>query len=121
MFREFLHFIDITRGMSPQTTRTFGSRVFHFLSWAMTRREKVSMISLTDVDDYLETKRLAGCLPRMIASCCAAFRMFFRNAEIGGRNESKLAQLFTVLEGRASVDLVRFLSAQICTMFWGTT
>jgi integrase/recombinase XerD len=89
--REFLHFINVTRGVSPQTTRTYRSRVFHFLSWAMTRREKLSMISLTDVDDYLETKRVAGCLPRTIASCCAAFRMFFRYAEIRGWNESKLA------------------------------
>src|SRR5665213_638890 len=91
ILREFLHFINITRGMSPRTTRKYGSRVSHFLRWALTRRDNLAMISLTDVDEYLETKRLAGCLPRTIASCCAAFRIFFRFAEIRGWNESKLA------------------------------
>lgn len=69
--REFIHFINVTRGMSPRTTRIrFQSIPFSELSHA--RREKLSMISITDVDDYLETKRVEGCLPRTIASCCAA-------------------------------------------------
>lgn len=89
---EFLHFLKVTRGMSPQTTRTYGSRIFHFLSWAMVRHERLSMISLHDVDDYLESKRGVGCLPRTIASFCAALRMFFRYAEIRGWNESKIAR-----------------------------
>ena len=89
--KEFLHFLNVNRGMSPQTTRTYGSRVFHFLNWAMTRHEKLSMISVADVDDYLESKRVSGYLPRTIASCCAAFRMFFRYAEMRGWNESKIA------------------------------
>ncbi len=89
---EFLHFLKVTRGMSSQTTRVYGSRVVHFLRWAMVRHEQLSMISLHDVDEYLASKREAGCLPRTIASCCAAFRMFFRYAEMRGWNESKIAR-----------------------------
>jgi site-specific recombinase XerD len=88
---EFLHFLNTTRGMSPQTTRTYGSRVFHFLTWAMNRNEQLSTISVANVDDYLERKRIAGWLPRTIAGSCAALRMFFRYAEVRGWSESKLA------------------------------
>jgi integrase/recombinase XerD len=51
----------------------------------------VSKICLADVDEFLENKRVAGNLPRTIASYCAALRLFFRYAEMRGWNNSKLA------------------------------
>ena len=88
---DFLYFLNVTKGMSPQTTRTYRSRAFHFLKWALKRHDQLRMITINDVDEYLEAKRIAGCLPRTIASCCAALRMFFRYAEMRGWIESKLA------------------------------
>jgi integrase/recombinase XerD len=88
---EFRHFLKVTQGMSSETTRTYGSRVFHFLIYAVNNGGQLSMISIADVDNYLEGKRLGGCLPRTIAGCCAALRAFFRYAEARGWNESKLA------------------------------
>jgi integrase/recombinase XerD len=91
IINDFLHFLRVTRGMSIKTIRSCSSRVRLFLRWAMVRTEHLSKISLQDVDEFLEVKRASGCLPRTIASYCAAFRMFFRYTEQQGLNQAKIA------------------------------
>jgi hypothetical protein len=81
---DFVLFMKETRRMSPQSIRSYRSRIFHFLKWALCRVERVSMISLQDVDEFLEMKRGEGCLPRTIRSFCTVFRLFFRYAETPG-------------------------------------
>ena len=50
------------------------------------------MVSLSDVDDFLDIKRKEGCLPRTIASFCSAFKFFFRFAELGRSNSLGIAR-----------------------------
>jgi len=79
-------------GLCLLTIRSYRSRVFRLLHWASSRCEKLSMVSLNEVDDFLEMKRGEGCLPRTIGSFCSAFRLFFRYTELRGWNRSKIAQ-----------------------------
>jgi integrase/recombinase XerD len=80
------------RGMCDESIRVYSSRIESFLKWSLPRREKVSAIFIRDVDEYLELRRLDGCMPRTIASLCTAFRLFFRYAEMRGLNGSKIAR-----------------------------
>ncbi len=89
---EFVHYLEATRGMSHRTTRTYGSRTLQFLKWALARHDQISMISLTDVDNFLEIKRSEGCLPRTLGSFCGVFRCFFHYAKMRGWNQSGIAQ-----------------------------
>jgi integrase/recombinase XerD len=91
IIEEFVGFMKQT-GLYPPTIRTYRSRVFHFLHWALIRRERLSMVSLTDVDGFLEIKRKEGCLPRTIGSFCSALRFFFRYTELRRSNNSKIAR-----------------------------
>jgi integrase/recombinase XerD len=75
---EFVQFMTVTKGMAPQSIRSYCSRVALFLRWAMARHEQLSAISLSDVDDFFESHRGVGYRPRTISSFCSALRLFFR-------------------------------------------
>jgi integrase/recombinase XerD len=89
---DFVLFMKQTRRMSPHSIRSYRSRIFHFLKWALSRHERVSMISLRDVDEFLEIKRQEGCLPRTIRSFCTVFRLFFRYTETRGWTDCRIAR-----------------------------
>jgi integrase/recombinase XerD len=89
---DFVLFMKEARRMSSQSIRPYRSRIFHFLKWALCRHERVAMISLQDVDEFLEMKRGEGCLPRTIRSFCTVFRLFFRYAETRGWADFRIAR-----------------------------
>jgi hypothetical protein len=64
MVEQFVGFLRVTRGLSLATIRSYESRSHLFLSWVLVRQEALSMVSLNDVDDYLNVKRDDGCKPR---------------------------------------------------------
>ena len=92
MVAQFANFLNVTRGLSPQTIRGFESRSYQFLIWVQDRHESLSTVSLRDVDSFIAFKREAGCQVRTIASFCAALRAFFRYAEIQGWSNSRIAR-----------------------------
>jgi integrase/recombinase XerD len=88
---EFKDFLKNSRGMSPETLRGYGANVARFLNWAMNHHEHLSLISLDDVDEFLKTKRGAGCRPRTIVAACVSLRNFFRYAEIRGWSNARIS------------------------------
>ena len=92
LVKDFTQYLAVSRGLTISTIRTCGSRVRQFLSWAAPRRAHLSMICLQEVDAFLSLKRAEGCLPRTIASYCAAFRTYFRYTESLGWNGARLAR-----------------------------
>jgi integrase/recombinase XerD len=85
---EFMSFMRDSRGMAPETVRGYGSKVAFFLSWVLIRRERVSLISIDDVEDFLSAKRNEGYKPRTLVAFCGALRTFFQYAEIRGWSEA---------------------------------
>jgi integrase/recombinase XerD len=81
-----------SRGMSAESIRVYSARMKPFLKGVIRSDQKVSQITLRDVDAYLEMKRMNGNTPRTIASICVTLRFFFRYAELCGLNNSKIAK-----------------------------
>jgi site-specific recombinase XerD len=90
---EFVQFLRVTKEMTDQAAYSYHSRSLHFLRWVLPRREEFSMISLKDVDEFIETKRAEKCLPRTIASYCSVFRSLFRYAGMRGWTSPRIARL----------------------------
>ena len=73
------------RGLSRETIRGYRSRSALFLEWLADQRQKTLCdLSVTDVDAYLEAKRLLGWKARTLATQCQAMRTFLRYAEMQG-------------------------------------
>jgi hypothetical protein len=72
---EFAHFLRSDRHRPRLTIRTYCARVIHFLRWAFVRYTSLSMISVNDVDTFLENKRSAGFVPPTIASYQSAIHL----------------------------------------------
>ena len=88
---DFCKFME-ARGMCNESIRVYSTRLEGFLAWALPRCEKVSAISIRDVDEYLGVRQLNGCMPRTIATFCTTLRLFFRYAEMRGLNDCKIAR-----------------------------
>lgn len=88
---QFVHFMEVVRGMSPATIRAHRLRTIAFLKWNTSCGQTLKDISLNEVDRYLTSKLNAGHRPRSMASVCAALRLFFRFAEMSGWNDSRIA------------------------------
>jgi integrase/recombinase XerD len=80
----FLENAGLSRGLAFGTIRSYRTRVSDFLNWVSGRHHDFSSVSLNDVDDFLDSKRAMGWLPRTIAAQCQALRTFFKYAEIQG-------------------------------------
>jgi integrase/recombinase XerD len=88
---EFKETLASRRGLASQTVRTYTQRAEHFLDWASTWHDDLSLISMEDVDRFLSWKRSEGCGLPTIASECQALRSFFGYAEERGWCRSGIA------------------------------
>jgi integrase/recombinase XerD len=84
LIAEFRDTMLSTRGLAPDTVRTYSSRAFGFLKWFSERSENLELLSLRDVDDFLANRRAAGWSLGSIASQCQSLRSFLGYAEIRG-------------------------------------
>jgi integrase/recombinase XerD len=89
---QFVHFIQVVRGMSYATVRAHRLRVRAFLKWNTVRKRSLAQVTLDDIDLYVRSKLEAGYLPRSIASVCCALRVFFQFAEMKAWNRSNIAK-----------------------------
>jgi site-specific recombinase XerD len=87
----FMQFVA-TRQSSPDSLHNQRARISVFLAWAGERYSQLSDVSLTDVDRFLEEKRLCGLKPRSLASYCHSLRTFFRYAAHQGWSQSTIAR-----------------------------
>jgi len=86
-------FIDLIRSkMSSETLRCWIPRAKDFLKWAAAGHQSLSSISLEDIDEFLDGKRMAGWLPRTLAAQCQVLRSFLGYAESRGWCQTGLAR-----------------------------
>ena len=88
---EFAQFLKNKKGATDYSVRGYQSKSLIFLRWALPRCGEFSMISLNDVEKFIEIKRADDCLPRTIASYCAVIRSLFRYATRQGLTTNKVA------------------------------
>lgn len=88
---QFVHFIQVVRGMSSLTVRAHRLRIRAFLRWNTERKRSLAEVTLGDIDIYVVSKLEVGHRPRYVASVCCALRLFFQFAEVQGWNKSRIA------------------------------
>jgi len=81
-----------TRQSSADSVRNQRARISVFLTWAGERYNQISDISLTEVDRFLEEKRLVGLKARSLVSYCHALRTFFQYAADQGWSRPTIAR-----------------------------
>jgi integrase/recombinase XerD len=89
---EFVEFQVSVRGMQLRTAKAYRSNVCAFLIWLMPHREVLAMITLANVDDFVEHIQTAGYRTKSILSFCAALRAFFTYADLRGWNTMKISK-----------------------------
>ena len=72
----------IEAGYAAPTVRSYASRVRDFICWLSAHQMQLSAVSPQDVDDFLNSKRGEGCVPRSIESFCCALQAFFCYTEL---------------------------------------
>ena len=86
---EFIGFLA-SEDLSRATILSNRSSVFLFLEWARADRSDLSLLRISDVDEYLDTKR-SGWKPRTVAGQCSILRRFFRYAAARGWTSTRIA------------------------------
>ena len=78
--------------LAPDTLRTYLPRTRTFLRWAATRHENLLSISLQDIEEYLESRRINKWRPATQKAYCQALRTFLSYAESLGQCRAGLAR-----------------------------
>jgi integrase/recombinase XerD len=81
---DFLSALRFDVGLFPYTVAKYGQRVRQFLLWLSVHRDDLSLVSVNEVEEFLESKRALHWKPRSTAAQCVALRAFFRYAEARG-------------------------------------
>jgi integrase/recombinase XerD len=84
LVRDFTEYMRSTRGLSPDTIRSYSCRTGVFLKWLASRNEALSSVSLQVVDEFFADKMASGWRPVTIASHAQALRNFFDHAATRG-------------------------------------
>jgi integrase/recombinase XerD len=93
--KEITHFRDFlrsTNAASPATIDAYGLRAKLVLSWLAANGRTLSNVSLNDMDEFFEAKRVQGWSLSTIASHAQAMRAFFLHAETHGWSPAGLAR-----------------------------
>ena len=81
LLTEFMNFVINERKMAPDTIQTYRFKLAAFFSRIGWHHQQISSITISDVDEYLETIRCEGLKPRSIAAHAQALRALFRYLE----------------------------------------
>jgi site-specific recombinase XerD len=117
---DFLDAMRSKRGFASETLRSYRSRILAFLNWLQPRCSEFSQVRASDVEEYLETKRLNGWSRSSFGSHCIALKTFFGYAEqqrwcLGGIRGSicspRLPRIAENLNGPAWDDVRRLLAS----------
>ena len=77
----FSHVLRVHHGLAAPTIRGYSNRASIFLRWLAARGGDLQTVSVSDIYEFLDTKRAEGWKPRGIVTQCMALRSFFRFAE----------------------------------------
>jgi integrase/recombinase XerD len=86
----YIHAIHLR--LAPATIRNYIPRTRSFLIWLANSNYSLSSVSLQDIDEFIESKRLCGWRPRTLAGQCQALRTFLGYAEGRGWCKPGLAR-----------------------------
>lgn len=81
---DFGEFLRQTNGATPGTIHGYSTRAKFFLSWLAAKGRALSNMTLNDVDEFFEAKRIHGWSLSTVASHGQAMRSFFLHAEAHG-------------------------------------
>ena len=81
---DFGEFLRRTNGATPGTIDGYSKRAKFFLSWLAAKGRTLSSVTLKDVDEFFEAKRVHGWSLSTVASHAQAMRAFFLHAEAQG-------------------------------------
>ncbi len=81
---DFSEFLRRTNGATPGTIHGYSTRAKFFLSWLAAKGCAFSNVTLNDVDEFFEAKRVHGWSLSTVASHAQAMRAFFLHAEAHG-------------------------------------
>jgi integrase/recombinase XerD len=73
---DFVRYLEEERGLTPGTIRSYSDRTARFLNWIVLRRDCLADVTLSDIDDYLDSKREQMQL-ETIKTICQGLRSFF--------------------------------------------
>jgi integrase/recombinase XerD len=90
--KDFVDAMHCSMGLVSETIEHYTPRTRDFLVWAATRHDSLSLVSLQDIDEFLDGKRMSGWQPRTLAAQCQTLRTFFGYAESRGWCKSGLAR-----------------------------
>jgi integrase/recombinase XerD len=91
VYADFIHTLKSKMGYRQSTITGAVSVINRFLSWSAQKRTAISLISLYDIDTYLEEGRNSGWRLRTICCQCQVLRTFFHYAESRGLCKSGFA------------------------------
>jgi hypothetical protein len=91
LLSDFLQYITVERGLSPETIQSYYKRTLCFLIWIREKGVKPIPGSLKTVNDYLITCMNSGYRPTTIASITCALRAFFRYTEVRDPNSTRVS------------------------------
>jgi integrase/recombinase XerD len=115
---DFSEFLRRTNGATPGTIHGYSKRAKFFLSWLAAKDRTLSNLTLNDVDEFFEAKRVHGWSLSTVASHAQAMRAFFLHAEaLGwcapgiarGIRKPRLSKYDGVSRGPAWADVRRLL------------
>jgi integrase/recombinase XerD len=78
--RQFAEFLGLNQNLSPFTVHGYSSRSKLFLTWLAERGGILSCVTLNDVDDFFDAKRVQGWSLSAVGNHAQALRAFFRYA-----------------------------------------
>ncbi|MBW4028050.1 MAG: tyrosine-type recombinase/integrase [Acidobacteria bacterium] len=73
-----------SRGLTVASISTYVAQTRGFLRWISERHIKLSLVSVSDIDDFFASKREAGWRPMSLRSHSKTLRAFFTHAEKRG-------------------------------------
>jgi integrase/recombinase XerD len=83
LFGPYEEHLRTVQGLAPSTIRSYIERAMNFFKWLGERHERLDLISLQDIEEFLGEKRSEGWQPRTIATQCQGLRSLF--AFVAGR------------------------------------
>jgi len=89
---DYANWMRSERGLAPSTVEKRKYATATFLRWVSKQYSDLSLVSLNDVDAFLECRRAGGCSITTLATECNILRRFFQYAGTQGWSKPSIAR-----------------------------
>ena len=76
--KQYLHHLEVERGLSPNTLAAYGSDLRHFERFLSARGRSLESVDRAEVMEFSRSLRMGGRSPRSVARAIVSVRTFFR-------------------------------------------